>query len=169
MSDIRRSLQIETEAARGLLDTFETALGDDAEAILGTIEGETNLVEAITKAVDRLDELKKHEEALASLVASYNARRDRFAKQADDLRTAIGLALDAAGLKRLELPQATLSLRATPPSVIINDEAAIPSKFWKQPEPTLSKSAVKEALKAGETVPGATLSNGGTSLHIRGG
>lgn len=169
MSDIRRSLQIETEAARGLLETFETALGDDAEAILGTIEGETNLIEVIARAVKRLDELKKLDESIAGLVTSYNARRERFAKQADDLRTTISEALDAAGLKRLELPQATLSLRATPPSVIINDEAAIPSKFWKQPPPTLSKSAVKEALKAGEIVPGATLSNGGTTLNIRGG
>ena len=46
-------------------------------------------------------------------------------------------------------------------------EALIPAKFWKPQDPKLDRAAVAEALKAGETVPGASLSNGGLSLSIR--
>lgn len=167
MSDIRRTLKDETEAARALLANIHDVVGDDDEAILGTVEGETNLIEVITRAVERLDELESHDEALAGLVKSYNARRDRLQNQGELLRAAISVALEAAGLKRLELPQATLTIKATPPSAVITDEAALPSKFWKPSDPKLDKRAVLAALKEGETVPGATLSNGGTTLQVR--
>lgn len=167
MSDIRRTLKDETEAARALLANIHDVVGDDDEAILGTVEGETNLIEVIALAVDRLAELKSHDEALSHLVKSYNERRDRLQNQGELLRAAISVALEAAGLKRLELPQATLTIKATPPSAVITDEAALPSKFWKPSDPKLDKRAVLAALKDGETVPGATLSNGGTTLQVR--
>jgi hypothetical protein len=60
----------------------------------------------------------------------------------------------------------TLSLRAVAVSVIVIDETEIPTKFWKASAPKLDKRAVLEALKAKETVPGASLSNGGQTLAL---
>jgi hypothetical protein len=74
-----------------------------------------------------------------------------------------------AEIDRLELPTHTLTIKATPPKAVITDEAALPSKFFVPQDPKLSLKAVSEALKSNEHVPGATLSNGGSTLQIRGG
>ena len=65
-----------------------------------------------------------------------------------------------AEMRKMELPQATISLRAVPPKAEITDEALVPSKFWKAQDPKLDKKAVLDALKGKEDVPGASLSNG---------
>ena len=72
-------------------------------------------------------------------------------------------------LRKLELPTATLSIKAVPAKAEITDEALLPSKFFKAQDPKLDKKAVLDALKAKEDVPGAVLSNGGETLSIRGG
>jgi hypothetical protein len=51
--------------------------------------------------------------------------------------------------------------------VVITDEHAIPQAFWRPQPPKLDRKAIGEALKAGQAVPGAQLSNGGTTLAIK--
>ena len=75
--------------------------------------------------------------------------------------------MSMAELKKLELPQATISRKPTPAKALILDEAAIPARFWKPSDPKLDKKAVLDALKAGEAVPGTSLSNGGETIAIR--
>ena len=56
-----RELEREAEAARSLLANIRDVMAiDDGEAMT-VVEGETNLIEAIGKAVDRIGELKAHE------------------------------------------------------------------------------------------------------------
>jgi hypothetical protein len=64
------------------------------------------------------------------------------------------------------LAEATLSISAVPPAVQILDAALIPSRFVRATYAP-QKSDIKDALKAGETVPGACLSNGGERLSVR--
>jgi hypothetical protein len=45
-------------------------------------------------------------------------------------------------------PVATLSLSARAAKLVIDDEAAIPSSFWKVGDPRLDRSALAEAVKA---------------------
>lgn len=52
----------------------------------------------------------------------------------------------------------TVKVRKCPQSVEVVNEGAIPERFWREKVVrTLDKEAVKEALKAGERVPGAAL------------
>jgi hypothetical protein len=75
--------------------------------------------------------------------------------------------MEAANLSKLVLPAATLSLRPTGPAVRILDDKKIPEAYWRvKREPNLV--AIKAALLDGELVAGATLSNGGQTLAIRG-
>lgn len=164
---ITHDLRIEAEAAAALLANLNDILGDDETDVRDAVEGQTNLLEAIGKAVARLGEIAAHVDGLSAHVASLRDRKDRLEKQAENLRTAIAVAMDTATLRRIELPIATVSLKATPPKPDIVSEADIPSKFWKQPAPTLDKRAVLEALKAKEAVPGAVLSNGGMTIQVR--
>jgi len=167
MSDIARNVKIEGEAARSLLANIRDVIGDDDEMALTAVEGETGLKECISEAIDRISDLSSHCEALDIRIKELSERRSRFEAQSERIKTAVFVAMGQAGLRKLELFQATLSVRAVPPKAEIVDEALIPSKFWKANDPTLDKKAVLEALKAKEDVPGAALSNGGETLSIR--
>jgi hypothetical protein len=167
MSDIARNVKIEGEAARSLLANIRDVIGDDDEMALTAVEGETGLKECISEAIDRISDLSSHCEALDIRIKELSERRSRFEAQSERIKTAVFVAMGQAGLRKLELFQATLSVRAVPPKAEIVDEALIPSKFWKAKDPTLDKKAVLEALKAKEDVPGAALSNGGETLSIR--
>lgn len=164
---IAHDLKREAEAAAALLANIRDILGDDEADVLDAVEGQTDLLEAIGKAVERLGEIGAHVDGLNAHVASLRDRKDRLQKQAENLRTAIAVAMDAATLRRIELAVATVSLKATPPKAEVVSEADIPSKFWKQPPPVLDRSTLLDALKAKEAVPGATLSNGGMSIQVR--
>lgn len=167
MTDIQRALQIETESARVLIANTRDILGDDQQFIVDVVEGETNLIDAIGAAVEQVAADEAHAEAVAAIIKRYGERKARLEARAERIRAAIAVAMDHASLKKLELPHAVLTIKATAPKAIITDEAAIPSKFWKPSDPKLDKKAVLDALKSGETVAGAELSNGGTTLQIR--
>lgn len=166
MSSVRE-LQIQGEAAKVLLANIRDVVGDDDEMIATAVEGETSLLEAISGGVDRIEELKAHREAIETRIKDLQVRRDRFEDQEARIKAAIHVAMGQAEQRKIELPQATISLRAVPPKAEITDEAAIPSKFWKPQDPKLDKKAVLDALKAKEDVPGASLSNGGETISIR--
>lgn len=167
MTDHVQELNRETQAALALIESLNHIIGDDADAKADAIEGETNLHEAIGDAVKRIVELQALDAALEKIVLEAQARRGRFDAQRERLRTAIGIAMETAALKKLELPLATLTLKAVPPKVEVTDEAAIPARFFKTPEPRLDRIEIMKALKDKQDVPGAILSNGGVTIQMR--
>lgn len=164
---ISADIAAQADAARVLLATYADVLAGDEQAVADMVEGETDLRAAISIAVDRIAENDTLIAAIKDRADALAARRRRIETQSDTLRTAVCVAMEVATLKRLVLGEATITLKATPASALVTDEAAIPAKFWKPQEPKLDKRAVLDALKAKEAVPGATLSNGGSTVQIR--
>jgi hypothetical protein len=163
------ALHRQTEAARILLANFRDVLGDDEQAIADTVEGETDLVEAIQRGVTRLSEVEAMVTGLNSRMEKLKARCDRLSKQAEHLRTSIQTAMEVSGRKTVETELATLSRSRTPPKVVVTKEEDIPAAYWVRGEPKLDKKALLAALKAlsqDEKIPGAELSNGGETLTI---
>lgn len=144
-------------------------LGEDCDPklLLDTIEGETNLAEACVFVLEQTHEDEILIEGLDAKIKELQVRKGRMEKSVADRRTIILMAMDRAGLSTIRSPLGTLSVRPTQPKAAITDEAIIPAKFFKPQDPKLDKTAVLDALKAGETVPGASLSNGGIQLSIR--
>jgi len=167
MADVIGSLRQETDAAKILLLNIRDVIGDDEQAAVDAIEGETNLLEAIEHAVSRIADLETMETALDLKQKALGERKSRFAAQAERIRTAILSAMTQADLKKHECPLATVSRRAVAPSVIITEETEVPAAYWKPQDPKLDKKAILAALKSDEVVPGATLSNGGETLSVR--
>lgn len=162
--DIRR----EAEAAKALLANIKDVIADDETALHDAIEGETGLIDAINEAVTRIIEIEALDEALAARAKRIAERRSRLDAQAERLRTSIVVAMADVDLKKIELPEATLSRKASPPKVIVTSEADLPSKYLVEKVSVApDKRALLEALKAGEAVPGATLSNTAETLAIR--
>lgn len=141
-------------------------LADDEELRADMLEGELD----IDKVLARLVRLERETAAMAGACETQaqelTIRRDRFALRGKAFRAAMLNVMGAADLRKFELPQATISVRSGQPSVVIVDENALPENVIRiKREP--NKTAIKEALIGGHSIPGATLSNGAPSLAIR--
>lgn len=163
-------LRRQAEAAKALLANLkEIGADDDAELVADSIEGETNLHEAIEAALAEIDESEVLIAGLKAKVEAFRARQSATEARRDRIRALIEQAMAMTEQTKLRLPTATLSLAKRKPAVVIDDEAAIPSRFWTPqppPPPKLDKAALKDALAEGD-VPGAHLDNGGFGLTIR--
>ena len=104
--------------------------------------------------------------SLIDILDDINRRREVLRNRVDFQRALIKRLMEVADQRSIDLPTAKISLGKSPSKVIITDENVIPDEFVRvKREP--NKTAIKEALVGGKDVPGATLSNGGTSLTIR--
>lgn len=157
----------EAQAAKMLLDSLHENFCDDADAAFTIIHGETSLVEVIDEILERIATIEGYQTGLASAIDKMKARSDRLDVQSSRLKASLMMALDTIGAKKMERPTATLSLAKSPDKAMITNEADLPSGFLVE-KTTVSpdRKAILAALKEGATVPGAVLSNGGTSLRI---
>jgi len=106
--------------------------------------------------------------AINAQITTLEARRDRLDARADAHRRAELMVLQAMGLSKIELPAATLSIRAGSVSVQITDADAIPSQLCTVKTTTApDKKAIRAQIEAGETVPGAELVRGPDTLSVR--
>lgn len=167
MSDTSHNLYRETKAAETLRAQLADVFAGDEDLAADTIQGETNLHEAIGQAIELLAGDSAAIVGIDDLIEKLKKRRDRFALRIDNTRTALAVALEQAGRKSFEHPVATISLKAVGASVTVTDEAAIPSRFFNPQPPKLDKAALKAALKDKQDIPGATLGNGGSTIQVR--
>lgn len=156
----------ELRAAEVLKASLADALALDADLLLDTIEGETGLLETLDAIL--LAELADaaNIEALDAAIGTLKARQQRIEVRQATRRALIEQAMMLLERKKLERPGATITMAERAPSVKVDDESAIPSRFFTT-KPVLDKKALNEAVKAGEDVPGASLTNGSVSLTIR--
>lgn len=155
----------EAEAVRALVSSLE-AYKDD-QLVLDSIQGETGFLEACAKVIDAVDDDDARMFGLEKKIADLELRRARVKKRQEARRAILEQAMAIAEQSKIELPTCTLVLAKRAPSVVYTDESAIPAKFWKAADPSLDKRAVAAALKEGEAVPGASLSNAPPSLTIK--
>lgn len=162
-----RRLQLETEAAQRLKETLIAEYGEDAELLRDMLEGETNLQECIKWATLELASVEGIKAGIEIAIAKLKERLTRHCNRAQALRDGIQVAMETAELTSLKTPAATLSMRPSPPRCEITDAAQLPAIYVNQPAPVPDKRAILAALKKGEAVPGATLSNQPASLTVR--
>src|SRR5580765_7365025 len=100
---------------------------DDDDSLAITLEGETDLHEVLAAIVARICDAEEYAEADNKLINDLKERRDRFNTRYDAMRMLAMKLMNAAGVRKVVLPQKTLSIGAGPHKVIITDEAALPS------------------------------------------
>lgn len=151
--------------AKAILDHLRDEIGEepDEQLLLDTLEGETDLFEMTRKLLDRIEWAEGDIEVLSAQMAARKERRDRAAKRIEHYRTAIMAMMEAAGLEKLPLPEATCSLRKVAPKIIVTDESLLPDDLCR-----ITRKPDMAAIKAAcGLVPGTAYDNGGTSLTIR--
>jgi hypothetical protein len=71
------------------------------------------------------------------------------------------------GLKKLEQPDFTVSVRAGMPPLVIVAEPEIPEPYWVPQPPKLDRQSLLADLKRGEVITGAQLGNPKPCLAVR--
>jgi hypothetical protein len=158
------AIYLHTELRRRLLevepDIDETTLAD-------TLEGATDLNEAIAEVVRSALLDASYISGLKQRVDEMRERLARLELRHERKRAAVLDAMEAAGIAKITETDFTLTLKASPPTVCITDETAIPEWFWIPQPARLDKRALLETLKAGTGITGAELANRQSTLSIR--
>jgi hypothetical protein len=141
-------------------------LREDDEALVLSLESETDALALCERLVRKIKETEAHREGCAGYIRELKSRQDLLDLRADNIRNTLVSIMAAAGVKNLPLPIATLSLRYGQHVNIVEHEL-LPEQFRRHLPWEPHKNLIGAALRAGQFVPGATLSNPEPSLSIR--
>lgn len=154
--------KIQVQAVAAMLGD-NPAFDEDEKLRLDMMEGETDLFEIVKRMLDSMEQDEGDKAILAEQMDSRKVRRDRCDARIKARREAIAALMECAGLDKLPLPEATLSLRKLAPKAIVTDVDALPDDYV-----TFVRKPNLAAIKDAEMLPeGCALDNGGTSLTIR--
>ena len=155
---------LEAEFASLLLSFPE--LADDETLRADVLEGETNFHAVLTRIVNSERDADSLAKAVAGRISDLQARKSRAERRKDAMRGLMFRLLKAAGVPRVTLAEATISIGRKAASVEIFDEALLP-KVYVRVSTSPDKAAIKEALQAGADVPGAKMGEAGEQLSVR--
>jgi hypothetical protein len=139
----------------------------DEKTLFDTLEGATNLHEAIAAVIRSALDDEALAKALRTRIEEMRQRLSRIESTAEAKREAALNAMERADMIKLTAPDFTASIRINPPSLLITSEAEIPQDFWVPQPPKLNKKGLLDAINSGWAVPGTSLSNSKISLTIR--
>jgi hypothetical protein len=139
----------------------------DPKAALAALESGENLEQAIAAVATSAKEDEAMAEGLGRHIADLQSRKSRMENTAQQKRGLCIMAMERADLRNVTHPTATIYTSPTPSKLVVKEEAKIPARFFKTPEPELDRAALTTALQDGEIIEGAEMSNGGVTLTIR--
>lgn len=148
---VQRNMEVVLATAGALKEQLKLLMGEDnadAITIRDTIEGETDLFEVIAKVALQIAEDESRVEGISAIKRTLDSRKQRLENRAELLRGLLINALDMLAEKKLELPLATISVKPLAPKLVITDEPAIHSAFWKKSDPVLDRQGLGDHLKA---------------------
>lgn len=144
-------------------EALDAALGELGVSIQDKVEN-------IGKILANLDATA---EAINAEEVRLIKRRQSIDKKHARLKEYLRLAITASGMKKVQGPLFTATIRAGSESVKLADDfdvRKLPQNLVRQPPtppPEPDKKAIKEALKANEVVPGCSLHTGPTTVIIK--
>ena len=139
----------------------------DEQTLADTVEGLTDLHEIVAAIVRSTLVDQALATGLRLRMKEMQERLERFEDRASKRR---GIARDVmleADIKKITAPDFTVSVRPGTPSLAISDEAAIPETYWLPQPAELDRQSLLSAIKQGQEIPGALLSNAQPVLSVR--
>src|SRR3990167_6910226 len=106
-------------------------LAEDEALRLDMIEGETEAFRVLSKLVRQIGETESTIAGLDNYINQLEARKERFEHRKHVFRALIFRLMSIADIRKAQLPEATLSIKASARKVIITDETQIPEPFWR--------------------------------------
>lgn len=189
-----RDLHKSLEAAKILRRNIGALAGDDEQAAQDTFDGETTLDVEIRAAIVANDEDQIMVDGIKAREAELRERRRRAEARIEARRGFMEQAMTIAGWPSYKADIATVTLGKAKPRLEIDEEAEIPSQFWKRQDPVLdaagllavltereremrtAKEIADDTIRAARVkavddihpeIPGCHLETGGVTLSIR--
>jgi hypothetical protein len=141
-------------------------LADDEVLRTDTLEGSETLHDFLTGIVRQIEDSKALRDGTKGRLDELAFRKARFERRIEVLRSLAVKTLEVAGLKKYEMSEATLSMKAgqqrllgEPDPVSLPDELC---RITREPD----RVKIRAALLSGETVPGVALSNAEPILTV---
>jgi Siphovirus Gp157 len=139
----------------------------DEQTLADTVEGLTDLHEIVAAIV----RAALGDEALATglkgCIAEMQDRLTRLQDRAAKRRQIAKDMMVELDIKKITAPDFTVSIRPGMPSLLVLDEAAVPSIYWQPVAPRLDRQGLLSELKEGGEIKGVTLSNPEPVLSVR--
>lgn len=139
---------------------------DDA-AIAEALEGVIDLHAAIAAAARAALEDEAAASRLRGRLDEMEARLRCVERRAEGAREVALRAMIEAGLTTLEAPGLQIAVRHAPPLLDVTDESLVPAAFRVEQPARLDYQSIRDALRAGGDIPGATLAAPDPYLSLR--
>lgn len=151
--------------AGAIFATLEDCQGELTPELEARLAGVVRDFEAKAGAIVYvLDALKADADAAKALSDHYAVKCTTIDNKRDRLRERLAWAMEAADIRKVASPHGNLILGE---SVTVEITGPVPERYMRPPkpaDPTPDKTAIKNAIKAGEDVPGAKLV---TTKHVK--
>ena len=138
-------------------------LADTMEAVEGELE---------IKAENYAKVMKNLEADVAGIKAEIDRlseRKKTIENNIKNMKSALQMAMETTGKTKFKTELFSFGIRKNAPSVIMDEPYIenVPERFLKYSEPTINRSAIKEAIQNGEDLEGLAHLESSTSLNIR--
>lgn len=141
-------------------------LADDDILRADMLEAETDVHEFLRMLERRRQEAEHMTEAIAANITALSERKARMWRREEAMRSLMLKVMETADLRKVELPEATISVRNGAKKVVINDEASVPKELCHV-KYTPDKIRIKALLEAGTTFNWAAIVQGEPGVSIR--
>ena len=139
----------------------------DEQTLADTVEGLTDLHEIITAIIRSVLTDEALATGLKGRIADMQERLDRLQDRASKRRQVAKDVMIDLDLKKITAPDFSVSIRAGLHSLMVIDEAAVPSIYWQPSAPRLKRQELLSELKDGAAIEGVALSNPEPVLSVR--
>ena len=162
------TLEFATATYRAIRDRIRAdAPQIDEQTLADTVEGLTDLHEIVAAIVRAALADEALATGLKGRVAEMQDRLDRLQDRASKRRQIAKDVMVELDLKKITAPDFTVSIRPGMPSLLVLDEAAVPSIYWQPSAPRLNRQGLLSELKEGADIKGVALSNPEPVLSVR--
>jgi hypothetical protein len=130
------------------------------------LDGETSISDVMTDLIRMGEDARAMREATKDQLANLKARGERFDRRLEFSRALMMSIMNAADLRKFELPEGTIFMRNNPQQIVGEvDGDKLPDdlvRIERKPD----RTKIKEALKEGRALPGLALSNSPPSIVV---
>jgi hypothetical protein len=139
----------------------------DEQTLADTVEGLTDLPEIVAAIVRAALADEVLATGLKGRIAEMQGRLERLQDRAAKRRQIARDTMVELDIQKITSPDFTVSIRPGMPSLLVLDEAAVPSIYWQPVAPRLDRQGLLNELKEGADIKGVSLSNPEPVLSVR--
>lgn len=146
------NIQIQTQEIARIANMLHEMCGDDERVYVDMLEGETDLHKLVTRLYDGIANDTGMVAGIKARQADLSERKGRIEARIDAQKRAVVSLLQAGKVNKLELPEATYSVRDGKPKLTVVDDAAVPAEYQRTKIET-DKTAINENFADAADLP----------------